>query len=139
MSIFMIILISSCVPLVMCLFAALAVLICVVNDNDVDIPLKYAIPIFMVVWIVSIFVGIGINTNNEIVYAAKYEAQKDTIEQSLASDILTGLERIELVNKATELNGELAERRAKHGLWYYVYYDNSIYDNVEYIKLVSGE
>jgi hypothetical protein len=64
---------------------------------------------------------------------AKYEAQKATIEQSLDSDVLSGLERIELVNEAAELNGELAERKAQSERWHVVYYEDGIYDNVESI------
>lgn len=90
--------------------------------------------ISIVVLICSTLVGIGLTTENERVYVAKYEMQKLTIEQSLASDMLTGLERVELVNKAIELNGELAERKARFDLWHTVHYDNSIYDNVDFIS-----
>ena len=58
---------------------------------------------------------------------------------SLENEELSGLERIELVKQATELNGELAERKARVQLWHFVVYDNTIYDNVELIKLTKGE
>ena len=86
-------------------------------------------------WVGATFVGIGINTNSEKIYVKKYLAQKHTIEQSLKNENLTGLERIQLVNKATELNGEFAEKKAHFELWYFVVYDNTIYDGVELINL----
>lgn len=92
-----------------------------------------------ILWIASIFIGIGINTEDEKVYVQKYLAQKQTIEMSLENEELSGLERIELVKQATELNGELAERKARVQLWHFVVYDNTIYDNVELIKLTKGE
>ena len=92
-----------------------------------------AICIPLVIFLVSIFAGIGIVTEYEKQYVAKYEIQKETIERSLESDILSGWERAELVNKAVELNGELAERKFKFNKWHYVFYDNSIYDNVDFI------
>lgn len=94
-----------------------------------------SISIFLVTWIAGVFIGIGIGDKEERVFVARYNAQKYTIEQSLKQDTLGGLERIELVKQATELNGELAERKAKFDLWYHVHYDNSIYDNVELIDL----
>ena len=95
--------------------------------------------IVVILWIASIFVGIGINTEEEKVYVQKYLAQKQTIEMSLENEELTGFERIELVKQATELNGEIAERKARFQLWHFVVYDNTIYDNVELIKLTKGE
>ena len=35
----------------------------------------------------------------------------------------------------TELNGELAERKARFEIWHFVTYDNTIYDDVEFINL----
>lgn len=92
------------------------------------------IGVLVLVTIVGTLLGIGIVTRDERVFIAKYEAQKVTIEQSLTSDVLSGLERIELVNKAVDLNGELAERKAKCDRWDVVLYDESMYNNVEFIK-----
>lgn len=88
-----------------------------------------------IIFVASMVVGINTNTSNEKVYIERYKAQKETIEQSLSSDALSGLERIELVNKAVDINGEVAARKAKSKLWYYVYTDKHIYDNVELIDL----
>jgi hypothetical protein len=89
----------------------------------------------VLVWVGSTFIGIGIDTNEERLFIAQYEAQKEVIESSLESDVLTGFERVELVKQASELNGELAKRKAKYEIWYYVTYDEGLYDNVEPIEL----
>lgn len=91
------------------------------------------------IFLISIFIGIGVVTEYEEQYIAKYEIQKETIERSLESDTLSGLERVELVNKAVELNGELAERKFTFNKWHYITYDGSIYDNVEFITFDATE
>lgn len=84
------------------------------------------------------FAGIGINTESAIKYRASFEAQKDIIEQSLELDSLSGLERIDLVTKAAELNGEMAARVVSAERWHVVFYDDTVYDGVELIKLDGG-
>ncbi len=106
---------------------------------DSAIKTKVVSSICILLFIGSPFVGVGIYTQNEKVYVQKYLAQKHTIEMSLASEELTGLERVQLVTKATELNGELAERKARFNLWHYVSYDNTIYKNIEFIDLGGGD
>lgn len=106
--------------------------------NDWDVEIKHVVITALVlatVWIAGTFIGIHINTQDERVFAAKYSASKYTIEQSLDNPDLTGLERIQLVQQASDLNGQLAERKMRMNLWYYVYYDYSIYDNIEFIDL----
>ena len=82
----------------------------------------------------SLHIGIGINTESEKIYVKEYLAKKETIEASLEIE-LSGLERLEIVKQVTELNGEIAERKASFELWHFVVYDNTIYDGVELIKL----
>ena len=86
----------------------------------------------------SILVGIGLTTEYERIYVEKFNAQKATIELSIESESMSGFERATIVNRAAELNAELAERKARYNSWWYVCYDNSIYDNVEFIDL-TGE
>lgn len=93
----------------------------------------------LLAWIVFVTIGIGINTHYERLFVKKFLAQKETIERSFENDNLTGLERIQLVSKATDINGEMAERKARFELWYFVVFDNTIYDNVELIKLWEEE
>lgn len=105
---------------------------------DYDCDRKYLIAmtiIVAVVFVACIFIFIGTNTEDAKIWSANFEAQKITIEQSLESDVLSGLERIELVNKAAELNGELAERQAKADLWHVVYYADDVYEGLEPIGM----
>ena len=85
-------------------------------------------------WIGFTFIGVKLNTDSHKAYLQKYLIQKETIEMSLESDNLSGFERVELVKQATELNGELAERKAYIKYWYSGVGDNTIYDNIEFIK-----
>lgn len=69
---------------------------------------------------------------------ASFEAQKQTIEQAINNESLGGLERIELVNQASELNAWLAEEKVKLTKW--SKFDISqevkdLYANAEYISL----
>ena len=89
----------------------------------------------VLVWIGGIFVGVAINEENERIFITRYEAQKEVIESSLESEVLTGFERMELVKQASELNGELAQRKTKYDIWHYVTYDNGLFDDVEPIEL----
>jgi hypothetical protein len=122
------------------LLACLICFICIAgytaSDNEGWI--TAAIICFLAVILVAPIIGVGINTTNERVYIQKYTAQKETIEASLESETLTGLERVELVTKAVDLNGEFAERKAKFDIWHHVYFDNSIYDGMEPIDLNKG-
>ena len=89
----------------------------------------------LVAWIGFTFLGIGIADEDAKVWVQSYNAQKYTIEASLKNEDLTGLERIQLVQQAAELNGELATRKAAFDLWHHVHYDDTIYDGVELISL----
>lgn len=51
-------------------------------------------------------------------WATGYNATKTTIENSLQSDLLTGYERMALVQQAAEYNQELAERQYRASQWY---------------------
>ena len=83
----------------------------------------------------GVFAGIGINDRSERIFVEKFKAQKYTIERSLENEDLSGLERIQLVTKAAELNGEFAERKVRYEIKTNVHYDYAIYDGVELIKL----
>lgn len=83
----------------------------------------------------GIFAGIAINDEQQKLFIVQYEAQKEVIESSLESEVLTGFERVELVKQASELNGELATRKAKYDIWHYVTYEDGLYDNIEPIRL----
>ena len=95
--------------------------------------------IVLLITLIGTFAEIGINTQDAKAYCAKFEAQKTTIEYSLECEDLSGLERVELVNKAVELNGELAEKKAWADVWHIVYYDNDIYGDLEPITFDRGD
>lgn len=94
--------------------------------------------IVAVVTISSVLIGIGLTTEYERIYVEKFNAQKATIELSIESESMSGFERATIVNRAAELNAELAERKARYNRWYFVCYDDTIYDDVEFIDL-TGE
>ena len=106
-------------------------------DNDYAFIISLIVSV--VLWISSVFVGIGICSENERVFVQEYQVKKQTIEISLQNENLTGYERLQLVNSAVELNGELAKRKATFNLWHFVVYDNTIYDGIEPIDLTGGK
>ena len=139
MSIFGIIALTFLVAL---LIFAVASLICVMvfENNYLDHKTERYMTVAVIVvsvclWFVFIPIGIGINTECHEVWIAGYEAQKETIEASIESENLSGLERLELVAKASELNGELATRKAEFNLWHHVTFDDTLYDGVESIQI----
>lgn len=81
----------------------------------------------------GIFLGIELTTGEARAFVASFKAEKTTIEYSINNDALSGLERVELVKLACELNGELAARKEKSTFWHWVYFEKGIYDNVEFI------
>lgn len=96
----------------------LYVLVCVCDD--IKIKWWLVIILFIVIVGIACCINITVYTEKEKIYVEQYLAQKQTIEQSMQSEKLTGLERMQLVQQATELNGELAEHRAKYNKWHYV-------------------
>lgn len=91
--------------------------------------------LFVLCFAITLPTGISIDINSHRVFVASHNAQKYTIEQSLRNSALSGFERVELVKQASELNSELAERKARIQQWNYFHVDDSIYDGVEYIIL----
>ena len=135
MSIFGIILLS----LFISVFAFIVFILIAAIINDWDTPERpvviSGVILSVLILIGCTFVGIGMNTEDERIFIAKFNAQKSTIEQSLNSDVLSGLERVQLVNQATELNGELSERKVLYERWHHVCYSDNLYDDVEFIIL----
>jgi hypothetical protein len=89
----------------------------------------------VVVCLAFIFGVLGLTTESAETWTASYEAQKATIEASVESENLSGLEKFELVKQASELNKELAERKAKADRWHWVYYGGNPYADCELIRL----
>ena len=114
---------------------------CAIHNNMRSWTYEYWFLTWLIALIIGIgaligftFIGVKLNTDSHKAYLQKYLIQKETIEMSLESDNLSGFERVELVKQATELNGELAERKAYIKYWYSGVSDNTIYDNIEFIK-----
>jgi apolipoprotein N-acyltransferase len=119
---------------------ALIIVLLMLFSRDIDDKWMVIIPMIVgfILTIAFTFLGIGINTEEAMEYRANFDAQKDIIEQSLELDELSGLERIDLVTKAAELNGEMAAKMVSAERWHVVFYDDTIYDDVELIKLDGG-
>lgn len=85
----------------------------VVEDHE-----KLFIRIVCVAFILTVMGSFYVNVEMSRQWAVGYRAQKATIESSLQSDLLSGYERVALVQQATECNQELAERQYKASRWY---------------------
>lgn len=79
---------------------------------------KLFIRIGCVAFILTVMGSLYIRVEISRQWAVGYLAQKATIESSLQSDLLSGYERVALVQQATECNQELAERQYKASQWY---------------------
>lgn len=123
------------------IFALAGLIVCVLNEYDYDDTAEKALIVITTVCIFlwPIFTCIGVATNTECheIWIAEYEAQKMTIEASIESENLSGLERIELVNRASELNGELAARKTEVSFWHHVTFGDveMRYNNLEPIQI----
>lgn len=79
---------------------------------------KLFIGISCVALILTVMGSLYIRVEMSRQWAVGYRAQKATIESSLQSDLLSGYERVALVQQAAECNQELAERQYKASRWY---------------------
>ena len=83
----------------------------------------------------SMFVGARIHIRmfeNDI---KQFESAKATYSEAIKNNDISGLERIEIVNKITEENKTLARLKYDATKWYYFYLPDNIVDNLEPIKL----
>lgn len=83
-------------------------------------------------------IGIPVTCVNYDIHCYKswtneYKIQKETIESSLKSEKIGGLERVELVKMAQELNKELVENQYRCQQWYGFTGDKEVL-NLEPIK-----
>jgi len=77
--------------------------------------------VFAIAILVSVILCIpvrfmALNSNYE--YIQKYKSLKITYETSIKSDNLTGLEKIQIVNKIADINSELAKKQYISTRWY---------------------
>lgn len=96
---------------------------------------KIAVPILVI--IAFVLGGVKIEKSMNGRYVDQYQAQKATIEASLQSDVLSGLERIQLVQQAAEANKELAGYQYDCRQWYGFAVDDRVLD-LEPIDISGG-
>lgn len=96
---------------------------------------KIAAPILVLV--ACVFGGITVEKSYNGRYVEQYKAQKATIEASLQSDTLSGLERIQLVQQAADANKELAGYQYDCQQWYGFAVDDRVL-NLEPIDISGG-
>ena len=96
----------------------------------------YALPVLIIVLFSCFFGWLGANINNNELRKeiSSFESSKRTYEIALKDENLTGLERIEIVNKIAEKNEWLAGKQAEVQVWYNFYLRKDILE-VEPIKL----
>lgn len=96
---------------------------------------KINIAVAIVILGLCTFVGARIHIRIFENDVKQFESAKATYSEAIKSNDISGLERIEIVNKITEENKTLA--RLKYGAtkWYYFYLPDNLVDNLEPIKL----
>ncbi len=83
----------------------------------------------------SMFVGARIHIRmfeNDI---KQFESAKATYSEAIKSNDVSGLERIEIVNRIAEENKALTSLKYEASKWYYFYLPDNLVDNLEPIKL----
>ena len=93
------------------------------------------IAIAVVILCLSTFIGARIHIRmfeNDI---KQFESAKATYSEAIKSEDISGLERIEIVNRITEENKTLARLKYDATKWYYFYLPDNLVDNLGPIKL----
>ncbi len=96
---------------------------------------KINIAVAVVVLGLSMFVGARIHIRMFENDVKQFESAKATYSEAIKSEDISGLERIEIVNKITEENKTLARLKYDATKWYYFYLPDNLVDNLEPIKL----
>ena len=118
--------------LIFCLVWGLVwIIISLVTDKE---PYKLLLVGMIVCVMIGSGIGFVIERESSSKYVDAYAIAKQTIESSLDSERLTGFERAELVNQATEYNRDLAEKKYTASRWYGFTSDKRILD-LDYICL----
>lgn len=89
--------------------------------------------IYFVSWCLITSIGIGSEKINNDTWTQQYIYQKQLIEDSLNNEKLSGLERVELLKQANELNVELIDKQFKCVKWYNFTMDDTVLE----LELVS--
>lgn len=83
----------------------------------------------------SMFVGARVHIRRFENDIKQFESAKMIYSEAIKSKDISGLERIEIVNKITEENKTLARLKSDATKWYYFYLPDNLVDNLEPIKL----
>lgn len=96
---------------------------------------KINIVIAVAVLCLSTFIGARVHIRmfeNEV---KQFEIAKETYSEAIRSEDISGLERIEIVNKITEENKVLAKLKYDVTKWYYFYLPDNLVSNLDPIRL----
>lgn len=96
---------------------------------------KINIIIAVAVFGLSMFIGARIHIRMFEGDIKQFESAKMTYSEAIKSEDISGLERIEIVNKITEENKTLARLKYDATKWYYFYLPDNLVNNLEPIKL----
>ena len=96
---------------------------------------KIQITVVVLVLCLSTFIGARLHIRMFERDVRQFESAKATYSESIKSEDVSGLERIEIVNKITEENKTLARLKYDATKWYYFYLPDNLVDNLEPIKL----
>ena len=96
---------------------------------------KIQIAVVVLVLCLSMFIGARVHIRMFESDIRQFESAKATYSEAIKSEDITGLERIEIVNKITEENKTLARLKYDATKWYYFYLPDNLVDNLEPIKL----
>lgn len=96
---------------------------------------KINIAVAIVVLGLCTFVGARIHIRIFENDVKQFESAKATYSEAIKSNDISGLERIEIVNRITEENKTLARLKYDTTKWYYFYLPDNLVDNLEPIKL----
>lgn len=96
---------------------------------------KINIVVAVVVLCLSTFIGARIHIRMFEGDINQFESAKATYSEAIKSNDISGLERIEIVNRIAEENKILARLKNDATKWYYFYLPDNLVDNLEPIKL----
>ena len=96
---------------------------------------KIQITVVVLMLCLSMFIGARIHIRTFENGIKQFESAKATYSEAIKSNDISGMERIEIVNKITEENKTLARLKYDATKWYYFYLPDNLVDNLEPIKL----
>lgn len=96
---------------------------------------KINIAVAVAVLGLSMFIGARIHIRMFENNVKQFESAKATYSEAIKSGDISGLERIEIVNKIAEENKTLAKLKYDVSKWYDFYLPDDLVDNLEPIKI----